>query len=264
MDLKTLRNEALEATSRFFINRDGILPGEDSDEWEAEYHRQFEQAKSRAATARAATAPSQPGASRRREWPKLTGTPAEKRWGAELRAARLKDVQSKELREWLTATWTTARDWVKTRDMPGPAFLRRVETQYAADCREAEAQAATRAVEEQASIAAADTLSARVQAAGITAAGLLALIDVSPRSAAASVRGKLAELHAGERSVRVFETSNPDVLAGIEKSEVGRSEYAIERDDGLIADLRLFGEAKAARQRIRLLHPSLPVDDRDI
>ena len=77
---------------------------------------------------------------------------------------------------------------------------------------------------------------------------MLDLIDVSPQSAAASVRGKLAELRAGERSVRVFETSNPDVLAVIEKSEVGRSEYAIERDDGLVAELKLLAEAEAAIQ----------------
>jgi hypothetical protein len=244
MDLKTLRNEALEETSRFFIERDGILPGEDSDEWEAEYHRQFELAKRRAATTPAA--PSQPGASRGPEWPELTGPPAEKRWAAELRVARLKDVQSKELRDWLIAAWTTARVWVNTREMSVPAFLRRVEAQYNADRREAEAQAAARAAEEQASIAAADALRAKVQGAGITAAGLIDLIDVSPRSAAASVRGKLAEVRSGKRSLRVFETSNPDVLAVIEKGEAGRDEYAIERDHGLVADLKLFGEAEAA------------------
>jgi hypothetical protein len=246
MDLTALRDEALEATRRFFIDRENITPDEGSDEWEAEYHRQFELAKRRVATARATAAPSQPGASRLPEWPELTGVPAERRWGTELRAARLKTIQDKELRDWLAATWTAARDWVKTRDMAGPAFLRRIETQYAADRRETEAQAAAHAAEEQAIIAAADALHARVQAAGITAAGLIDLIDVSPRSAAASVRGKLAELRSGKRSLRVFETSKADVLAVIEKDEAGRSEYAIERDDGLVADLKLFAEAEAA------------------
>jgi len=245
MDLKALRNEALEATSRFFLERGDILPDEDSDEWEAEYHRQFELAKRRAAARRAA-APGGPAADAHPEWPELTGAPAEKRWGAELRAARLKNIQSKEFRDWLIAAWTTASDWIKTRDMPGPAFLRRVEAQYAASRREAEAQAAARAAEEQASAAAANALRARVEAAGVTAGGLIDLIDVSPRSAAAPVRGKLAELRSGKRSLRVFETSNPDVLAVIEKSEGGRNEYTIERDDGLVADLKLFGEAEAA------------------
>jgi hypothetical protein len=248
MDLKALRSEALEATRRFFIDREGILPDEGSDEWEAEYHRQFELAKQRTARSRVTAGPSRAGASSHPEWPELTGAPAEKRWAAELRAARLKTIQRKELREWLAATWTAAPDWVKTRDMPGPAFLRRVEAQYAADRREAEAQAATRAAEEQANDAAAETLRARVKAAGITAAGLIDLIDVSPRTAAAPVKAKLAELRAGERSLRVFETSNSDVLAVIEKSEAGRSEYSIERDDGLVAHLVLFAEAEAAIQ----------------
>ena len=246
MNLTALRDEALEATRRFFIDREGITPDEGSDEWEAEYHRQFELAKRRAATSRVAAGPSRADASSHAEWPELTGAPAEKRWGVELRAARLKTIERKDLRDWLAATWTAARDWVKTHDMPGPAFLRRVETQYTADRREAEAQAAARAAEEHASTAAAEALRARVEAAGVTAAGLIDLIDVSPRVAAAPLRGKLAELRAGERTLRVFETSNHDMLVVIEKGEAGRSEYAIERDDGLVADLKLFGAAEAA------------------
>jgi hypothetical protein len=246
MNLTALRDEALEATRRFFVDREGITPDEGSDEWEAEYHRQFELAKRRAATSRVAPGPSR--AFSHPEWPELTGAPGEKRWAAELRADRLKTIEREELREWLAATWTAARDWVKTHDMPGPAFLRRVETQYAADRRDAEVQAAVRAAEEQASAAAAGTLRARVEADGVTAAGLVDLIDVSPRSAAVPVRGKLAELRSGKRSLRVFETSNPDMLVVIEKGEAGRSEYAIERDDGLAADLKLFGEAEAAIQ----------------
>jgi hypothetical protein len=247
MDLNALRSEALEATRRFFADREGILPDEGSDEWEAEYHRQFELAR-RAAMSRLAGGPSGAGASSHPQWPELTGAPTERRWAAELRAARLKTIQRKELREWLAATWTAARDWVKTHDIPGPAFLRRVEAQHAADRREAEAQAAARAAEEQASAAAAETLRARVEAAGVTAAGLIDLIDVSPRAGAAPLRGKLAELRAGERIVRVFETSNPDLLVVIEKGEAGRSEYAIERDDGLVAELKLLAEAEAAIQ----------------
>jgi len=245
MDLKALQNEALEATSRFFLERDGVLPDEDSEEWEAEYHRQFKLAKRRAGTSHATAAPSRTAASSRPEWPQLSGAPAEKRWGAELRAARLKTIQSKGLGDWLASARTTAGDWVKTREMPGPAFLRRVEAQYAADRRETEARATARAAEEQTSAAAAEVLRARVQAAGITAAGLIDLIDVSPRAAAAPLRGKLAELHAGERNLRVFETSSPAVLVVIEKGEGGRSEYAIEGDDELIADLKLFAEAEA-------------------
>jgi hypothetical protein len=247
MDHEALRDEALEATRRFFIDREGSLPEEGSDEWEAEYRRQFELTMRRAATSPAAVEPARAGEASHPEWPELTGAPAEKRWGAELRAARLKTIERKELRDWLAATWIAARDWVKTRDVPGPAFLHRVETQYATARREAEAHATARAAEEQASAAAAETLRARVEAAGVTAPGLIDLIDVSPRASAAPMRGKLAELRAGERTLRVFETSNPDVLVVIEKGEAGRSEYAVERDDGLVNDLKLFSEAEAAR-----------------
>jgi hypothetical protein len=39
MDLKELRDRALEATTRFFVDRDGILPDQEGEEWEAEYQR---------------------------------------------------------------------------------------------------------------------------------------------------------------------------------------------------------------------------------
>jgi hypothetical protein len=53
-------------------------------------------------------------------------------------------------------------------------------------------------------------------------------------------------LEVGKRNLRIFETSDSNVLAVIEKSEAGRSQYAIERDDGLVADLSLFAEASRA------------------
>jgi hypothetical protein len=46
-----------------------------------------------------------------------------------------------------------------------------------------------------------------------------------------------------------FETGNEDVLAVLEKSKAGRSQYAIERDDGLVADLTLFAEASEHRRQ---------------
>jgi len=54
MDLKAVREEAIEATTRAFWDRAGFVPDEDSDEWEAEYRRQFEQAKRRHAAGGAA------------------------------------------------------------------------------------------------------------------------------------------------------------------------------------------------------------------
>ena len=43
--------------------------------------------------------------------------------------------------------------------------------------------------------------------------------------------------------MRVFETSDPAVLMVLEKAEAGRTDYGIERDEGLVADLRLFARA---------------------
>ena len=86
MDLKELRDRALEATTRFFVDRDGILPDQEGEEWEAEYRRQYDLVKRhapepyRAREQRRAT----PGHA---EWPELAGSPAEKRWAAELRGA---------------------------------------------------------------------------------------------------------------------------------------------------------------------------------
>ncbi len=242
MDLKELRERALEATTRFFVDRDGILPDQDGEEWEAEYRRQYDLIKRHAPEPDRAPLGGR-AAPAHADWPELAGSPAEKRWAAELRGARLAAIESKDMRGWLAATWTNAGDWVNTRDMSPADFLRRISSQYSASCRDAKARAHEHAAAEQAKVAAANALRDRLQSAGITAEGLIGLVDVSPRTTGAALRDKLAELKVGERHLRIFETSDPNVLAVIEKSEAGRSQYAIERDDGLVADLRLFAEA---------------------
>src|SRR3974377_1660692 len=94
MDLKLVREEAIEATNRAFWDRSGFVPDEDSDEWEDEYRRQFELGKKRHATDPpadtrpiVATAPpeEEPG------WAGLTGPPTQIRWAAALRADRMKE-----------------------------------------------------------------------------------------------------------------------------------------------------------------------------
>jgi hypothetical protein len=245
MDLKELRDRALDATTRFFVDRDGILPDQEGDEWEAEYRRQYDLAKRHAAEPHHA-APERRAAPGHPEWPELAGAPAQKRWAAELRAARLAALENKDMRDWLAAAWISAADWVDTRDMSMPDFLRRIGTQYSASRRDAAARADEHAAAERAKVAAANELRDRVQSAGITAEGLIGLVDVSPRTTDAPLRGKLAEVAAGDRNLRIFATSDPKVLGVIEKSEAGRSQYAIEHDDGLVADLRLFAEASTA------------------
>jgi hypothetical protein len=61
------------------------------------------------------------------------------------------------------------------------------------------------------------------------------------------LRRKIAEVEVGERKLRVSDTGREDVLGVLQKSKAGRSQYAIERDDGLVADLTLFAEASQHR-----------------
>jgi len=249
MDLKSLRDEAIEATGRFFAEHHDLVPDEDSDEWEAEYRRQFALAKARHAAKRpgdAARVPNGGSDAPEVKWPELNGPPAQQRWAVSLRAERLKAIQSKELRDWLAGTWTASQDWINTRDLPLPAFLRRAEAQHADHRRQSETQAGARRAEQQSKAVAAARVQRQLEAAGITAKGLIELIDVSARTAAAPMRGKLAELEVEGRSLRVFETSSAAVLVVIENGTAGRSEYAIERDKGLVADLALFAQAQAS------------------
>ena len=107
MDLKLVREEAIEATNRAFWDKSGFVPDEDSDEWEEEYRRQFDLAKKRHATERpadtrpivAAAPPDEdPG------WAALTGPPTQIRWAAALRADRMKEIRDPGIREWLATT----------------------------------------------------------------------------------------------------------------------------------------------------------------
>jgi hypothetical protein len=248
MDLKALKEEAAEATARFFLDKHGFVPSEDSEDWEDEYRRQFEFVKKRLATKRSVDATRVADVvladERKAAWPELSGPPADKRWAVSLRADRLKEIQSNALRGWLAGAWTSAKDWIDTRDLASLPFLHRVEVQYAEQRRQSEQRASALQAERQTKAAAAEANQREVQAAGITAKGLVELIDVSPRTVAAPVKLKLVELDAGDRSLRVFETSNLDILMVIENGEAGRMEYAIERDEELIADLKLFARSQ--------------------
>jgi hypothetical protein len=42
MDMKVLREEAVEATTRFFLEYRDFLPSAESEEWEEEYRRQVD------------------------------------------------------------------------------------------------------------------------------------------------------------------------------------------------------------------------------
>jgi hypothetical protein len=233
MDVKALREEALEETARFFLDTLGYLPDPDSEEYEEQYRRQFALAKKRheargpLAPAPAPAAPVIPG---RDKWPELRGPPAERRWAESVRAERMALIPKKDLRDWLAQAWTTVQAWMTTREMPAPAFLRRVEAEFAEHRKRAEARR-------------------KLQAAGITADGLAELIDASNRVAAAALKDKLAEFDSGRRNIRVFETADAKVLMVLEKvvlEKTGpeRTQYAIERDEGLVNDLKLFAQGQ--------------------
>ena len=248
MDLRVVREEAIAATTRAFWDKNGFVPDEDSDEWEAEYRRQFEQAKRRHATGQApviepSLAVSAPAAEED-GWAVLTGAPTQIRWAAALRADRIREIRDPGIRHWLATTWTKAKSWLDTREMPTPIFLQRIQPHYAEYRRQTDERARALLAERQAKTVAAEALQREIEAAGITVEGLIELIDIAERLPAVPIKGKLAELELDKRSLRVFETADPAVLMVLERAEAERSEYGIERDEGLVADLRLFARGK--------------------
>src|SRR5271163_2655963 len=93
MDLGALREAAIEATSRALYDKHGIVPSEDSDEWEDEYRRQFALLKERygaeiVTPTRSANGPT----TAQRPLPELRGTLEEQRWGGSIRDERLREI----------------------------------------------------------------------------------------------------------------------------------------------------------------------------
>jgi hypothetical protein len=247
MDLKAVREEAIEATTRAFWDRNGFVPDQDSDEWEEEYRRQFEQVKRRHATGRPPdTRPASVSAAPAEEpgWVELTGAPTQIRWAAALRAERLQEIRDPGIRDWLTTTWTKAKSWIDTQNLPTATFLQRIQPHYAEYRRQTDERTKVLAAEREAKDAADEALRRELEAAGITAEGLVELIDIAERLPVVPIKAKLAELDVDSRSLRVFETGDPAVLMVLEKADAERHEYGIERDEGLVSDLRLFARAR--------------------
>jgi hypothetical protein len=248
MDLETLRKEVADETARVLLDRHGFVPDQDSDEWEEEYRRQFALLKQRgpagaASSTTARTAPSREVS----DAPPLRGAPSDARWAATLRAARLKELRSTELCRFLAETWIDAKHWLDTREMPALAFRRRVEAEYQTHSRERERAAVAEQAARRAKAAAEAARAAKLSTAGVSAKSLVELIDVSPRVKPAPLAEKLADLVLDQRRLRVFATADPDVLLVKESGpDHSRTEYGIERDDGLVADLKLFADAPTA------------------
>jgi hypothetical protein len=84
----------------------------------------------------------------------------------------------------------------------------------------------------------------RLKDAGITPDGLVELVDASERFDLAPLTQKLADITVEGRHLRIFETSDPNLLLVKEKKgPLQLPDYAIERDEGLVGDLKLFAEA---------------------
>ena len=81
--------------------------------------------------------------------------------------------------------------------------------------------------------------------AGITPEGLVELVDASERfDDPAAITAKLAEIDVEGRHLRIFETSDPNLLLVKEKKgPLQLPDYAIERDEGLVGDLKLYAQA---------------------
>ena len=241
MDLDQLKEAAIEATTRALQQKFDIVPSEESDEWEDEYRRQFALAKQRygVTTPTVARAPAGPEL----QLPELTGEREQVHWGEQVRAERLREVADAPRRAWMAKTWTRAKVWVDTRDVPIATLLQRTQGQYDEFRRQAAEQQKARAAEAQQKAAASAAHQAALQKAGITEAGLIELIDASERTKPAPLTDKLAELGGVDRNLRVFATADPNVLLVKEKNLKGQHDYGIERDEGLVADLKLFSAA---------------------
>lgn len=245
MDLNALRDAAIEATARTLYDRNGVSASEDSEEWEDEYRKQFARLKALGGPA-ATVAPTPAAQAAGDKWPELSGTPEEKRWGATIRAERFLEVKSEGVRRFLAEIYPRAKTWIDTRDVPTPTLLQRLKPQFEEYQKKAQERAQARAAAKSAQSAAEAAYRKRLQDAGITREGLVELIDASERTDPAPIAAKIAEIAIEGRSLRVFETSDRARLLVKEKTDRGQQDYGIERDDGLVADLKLFAGAPAS------------------
>ena len=246
MDLSQLKEAAIEATSRALQQKFDVVPSEESDEWEDEYRRQFALMKQRYAVDTKAIVRPPVSAGPALQLPELTGTPEQIHWAEQVRAERLREITQAPVRAWLAKTWIRAKLWVDTREVPIATLLQRLQPQYEEYRRQqAEQQKAQNAAAQQRAAAIA-AHQAKLQKAGITEADLLELVDASERMKPAALTEKLAELTGVDRHLRIFATADPNTLLVKEKNLTGQHDYAIERDEGLVADLKLFAETPGA------------------
>ncbi|HEV2185598.1 MAG TPA: hypothetical protein VGR70_00215 [Stellaceae bacterium] len=245
MDLNQLKEAAIEATTRALQQKFDVMPSEESDEWEDEYRRQFALMKQRYAVDTKAIVRAPVSAASALQLPELTGDREHVHWAELVRADRMREVTDPPRRAWMAKTWTRAKLWVDTREVPVATLLQRTQAQYDDYRRKTAEQQKAAAAAAQQKAAARAAYQAKLQQAGITEAGLIELIDASERMKPAPLTDKLAELNGVDRNLRIFATADPKTLLVKEKNLTGQHDYAVERDDGLVADLKLFASAPA-------------------
>ncbi len=242
MDLNMLREAAIEAANRALYEKHGFVPSDDSDEWEDEYRRQFAALKQRYG-AELPTVQRPAAAAGRQPLPELRGTLEEQRWGNSIREERLREIPSEAVRSFLVQTWPRAKQWVDTRDVPTATLLQRLRPQYDEWRKKRTEAAEAKKAEAQKKAAEAAAYRRKLQEARITPEGLVELVDASDRFEVAPLTTKLADIEVEDRHLRIFETSDPNLLLVKEKDLRGNHEYAIERDEGLVGDLKLYAQA---------------------
>lgn len=241
MELSQLKEAAIEATARALQEKFGAVPDEDSEEWESEYRRQFALAKQRYGVA---TPTVSRAAGPALQLPELRGETQELiHWGEQVRAERLREVANPAVRAWMARTWTRAKLWVDTRDVPIATLLQRTQKQFEDYRRQQAEQKSVQSAAAQQRAAAVAAHREKLLKAGVTEAGLVELIDASDRMKPAALTDKLAELNGIDRHLRIFATIDPHVLLVKEKNLKGQHDYGIERDEALVADLQLFASA---------------------
>jgi hypothetical protein len=153
------------------------------------------------------------------------------------------EIASEPFRVWFGQTWTRAKVWIDTRDVPTAVLVQRLKPQFDDYRKEAADAAKARAAEAQQKAAEAAAYQQRLKDSGITPEGLVELIDASDRFDLAPLTVKLAEIAVEGRHLRVFETSDPNLLLVKEKKgPLQLPDYAIERDEGVVADLKLYAQ----------------------
>ena len=155
------------------------------------------------------------------------------------------EIPSEPFRVWLGQAWTRAKVWVDTRDVPTAVLLQRLRPQFDEYRKKAAEAAKVRNAEAQKKAAEVAAYQQKLKDARITPEGLVEMVDASDRFDPAPLAAKLAEIDCRGPAPAGVRDERPEPAAGQGKegARCRSPDYAIERDEGLVADLKLFAQA---------------------